>query len=70
MFETVVAPGVGPGVAVGAWVKDGNGVCERAVGLPTAFLVAEGASPRICRCCGSAPCCEQAVAPIANISKA
>ena len=70
MFETAVEAGAGPGVAVGAGVEDGNVICETAVGPPTTFRVAEGASRCVGRCCGSVLGCEQAVAPMANISKA
>ena len=70
MFETAVEPGSGPDAAVGAGVEGGNAVLETAVGSSTAFWVVEGVSRCICRCCGSVLGCEQAVAPIANISKA
>ena len=70
MFVTAVEPGSGPEAAVGAEVEDGDAVLETVVGSSTAFRVAEGASRCTCRCCGSALGCEQAVAPIANITRA
>ena len=70
MLGMALEAGAVLGVAVGEGVEDVNRVCETAVGPSATLGVAVGASRCICRCCGSVLGCEQAVAPIANISKA
>ena len=70
MFGTALAPCAGPEVAVGSGGREGKAIVGTVVGPSTATGVAAGASPCICRCCGSVAGCSQAVAPIANISSA
>ena len=69
MIATTVEPGSGPDAVVGAGDEEDNAILETVVGFSTAFGAAEGAWRCVGRCCGSALGREQAVAPIANISK-